>query len=1031
MRVVKQASLYYKEGNSDKVYEVDISYVGGDRYVVDFRYGRRGSTLKSGTKTASPVALAQAEKIFDDLVASKVREGYKHTSGSAPAPAVSATVTPIAPAATSNDPREQAILQKLARPQSRSDWPLDRAIWRAGQLKLSAAVPSLLSLLGSSNTLRDYCIAWALGRIGDRTAIPALQKIIQEKKGDMTPRIARAALWEISNDAERAQMRETLVQSLPSDIQSALQQKNAARLGLAIGTHLLPRGHDRFAILDTLYLINDEHIRPALLDTLRSAQLAPNYFQRLRHIFKVAEFRKDAEVFGILAYRFEREPQMFDKPRGYSSWRYVYIRESSSMRLDELQRKIKQPDSPIAFGEKTKDYLRRRQWRTLQRMGTANDPDYVKMAVGLLLPYKDSDGKTTQEKGYRASWGCFSHLYAFNHVLYGGSHQYHPPFPKLTSWSYRPSRDDREPTNREEAFPKLWDQRPEGLLHLLMESECRPVHHFAAKAIRGHKDLLARLDLESILLLLEKPYTATAELAFDLAKERYRPEAPDLQLILAVVTCAYERGRQEAYRWVEQNREHFVADTNLLFSLVTSRYADTGAFANKLIKTSTLSDAAEEQLVTRLLAYLVSIQDAAQGHLKSISQTLLECFSRKLRALGRSVLLDLLTHPLPEVQELGGNILLLQDRQPDEGELIRALLVSQFEVMRGIGLKLLARLSDEALLSQEGLLLSLCVHPLADIRTGSRPLIRRLVTSSTALAKSLTTKLIDILRSKEEAPGIHADVMSLLKGELASTLSMLSGDLALQLTRAKSPVTQEMGGYLLLEHPEWADELDTQDIVKLANHEIRMVRGACFSLFKHILPRLRKSQEEMGYATKLLEAKWQDARELGFTLFEQTLTKDELTPRILVSICDSPRSDVQAFGQKMITRFFEEEHGQEYLLKLSEHPSSALQTFATNYLERFASDHPERLQGLSHYFLSILSRVNKGGVAKQRIYQFLEAEGVKSEASARVVAEIVGRVSATISVRDRARAIEVLTGLKRKYPIIESPLRIQEVQQAP
>ena len=46
----EKISLYYQSGNSDKVYHVQLEESDG-LYVVNFQYGRRGSTLNTGTKT--------------------------------------------------------------------------------------------------------------------------------------------------------------------------------------------------------------------------------------------------------------------------------------------------------------------------------------------------------------------------------------------------------------------------------------------------------------------------------------------------------------------------------------------------------------------------------------------------------------------------------------------------------------------------------------------------------------------------------------------------------------------------------------------------------------------------------------------------------------------------------------------------------------------------------------------------------------------------------------------------------------------
>lgn len=71
-------TLYYREGTSDKVYRVAIEPRDGG-YMVNFAYGRRGSTLNTGAKTTSPVPMDVAQIIHDKLVKEKMAKGY--TSG--------------------------------------------------------------------------------------------------------------------------------------------------------------------------------------------------------------------------------------------------------------------------------------------------------------------------------------------------------------------------------------------------------------------------------------------------------------------------------------------------------------------------------------------------------------------------------------------------------------------------------------------------------------------------------------------------------------------------------------------------------------------------------------------------------------------------------------------------------------------------------------------------------------------------------------------------------------------------------------
>src|ERR1700748_429941 len=77
MKLIKQSKLFFKEGNSDKVYEIDLCELSPDNYLVNFRYGRRGSTLKEGTKTPAAIPRSRAESLFAELESEKRQKGYQ------------------------------------------------------------------------------------------------------------------------------------------------------------------------------------------------------------------------------------------------------------------------------------------------------------------------------------------------------------------------------------------------------------------------------------------------------------------------------------------------------------------------------------------------------------------------------------------------------------------------------------------------------------------------------------------------------------------------------------------------------------------------------------------------------------------------------------------------------------------------------------------------------------------------------------------------------------------------------------------
>lgn len=75
MEAPQATSLYYREGSSDKEYHVRLE-AQHDGYVVNIAYGRRGSTLSTGTKTTAPVSYDTAQNIFERLVREKRAKGY-------------------------------------------------------------------------------------------------------------------------------------------------------------------------------------------------------------------------------------------------------------------------------------------------------------------------------------------------------------------------------------------------------------------------------------------------------------------------------------------------------------------------------------------------------------------------------------------------------------------------------------------------------------------------------------------------------------------------------------------------------------------------------------------------------------------------------------------------------------------------------------------------------------------------------------------------------------------------------------------
>lgn len=105
-----KTTLYYREGSSDKVYQAAIEAVEGG-YHVTFAYGRRGSTLQTGTKTPVPVTKDEADRIAAKLVSAKISKGYT----------IAEEGTPYR--STGNEGRDSQVRCQLLNPVDESNLP--------------------------------------------------------------------------------------------------------------------------------------------------------------------------------------------------------------------------------------------------------------------------------------------------------------------------------------------------------------------------------------------------------------------------------------------------------------------------------------------------------------------------------------------------------------------------------------------------------------------------------------------------------------------------------------------------------------------------------------------------------------------------------------------------------------------------------------------------------------------------------------------------------------------------------------------
>lgn len=1015
MKLVKQTKLFFQEGTSDKVYEIDLCEVG-EGFVVNFRYGRRGASLKEGTKTIFPVDRAAAEKAFDALEQEKRRKGYFAAGEAALAPAPEKKSGPT-------NKQSKAIVRLLkaaAAGEEPEHWSLSRIIWRAGNLKITEAIPYIVKLADPGDPANLYATLWAIGRCGTSNTIGFLQSLDLNTQPEYIRHLHTEVLFKLLEGTERESLITASLQQVPENLRKAFisQDHDAFETGLRHYLFELKTSANEYLIhVYRLVRLNDD-LHQRFLHVLADIPLRFHYFKYVRHIYKVSAMVQDYAAYGTIARSIEK--QTGQRPHGWH---------------DEEHRPL------VAFSERTRSYLIRRTLRDLRKYGEVGSEQYTAFAAGMLLAFDDEQDaeapyhqtqyiyqydpvtRRHQSQEQRTYYDAYARYQVLNYILYQNSPRYQPG---KSRWSctppYKPGDD--VPKSREEAFPHLWDNAPEDILDLLMFTRCQGVQIFALKVWAQHPSFETYADTTAVIRLLSSPFTAVQQLGLSLAAKRYDRQSPDKLLLLAMLDCSYAEARQQAAQWVEEQRTSLLRDTAFLCDLLRLRSPEGHAWLRRVFTSIHWEQEQAMVVIGKTIAYIIEMQvrtAADAAYLTQLGDTLVLTLADQLKTLSLTVIQDLFRHTSPDVQALAGKILMRHEVKPEHlpADFLSLLLQSDHAPSRSIGLSLLGRFPDALLLQRKDQLVSFCLSPLADVRSAVRPIILRLALSHPTFGEELVHLFVPAFLIKETYEGVHDDLLSLLFTELASSLHVIPKDKVLQLVQSRFKSSQRIGNHLLrLQIPPTT--LSVAEVVRLANNPQLDVRQYAWEYFNQYPDKIKADAAD---ALQVTDAGWDDTRLFAFDYFRQQFTASEWTTDLLILLCDSTREDVEAFAREMMTRFFEAQQGTEYLLKLSQHPSAKVQLYTTSFLENYASGNITIMRSLQPYFITLLSQVNKGKTAKARVFAFLHREGLKNMEAATLASDVFTRISASMSIGEKASCIAALRDISRAYPELASPLQ--------
>ena len=282
------------------------------------------------------------------------------------------------------------------------------------------------------------------------------------------------------------------------------------------------------ALLVEIYEAGDEPGRAALFKILAEAKLGWGLWQGLKRIYKLAEARHDAGMFGLLAWRLDTA-------------------NAGSMKPGEITRG-------------TLVYMQRRAWRFLRQLGAAVPEAYPQFVVEVLRHYQPNTR-------FHAAWVA-SQVWGHQQLIGMGQGGLAGPQNKPADWAY----------------PDAWKPSPDPLLRLLEHADADAVSQFCVLGLTElHPDALRNVEPAWLCRLGTKPLASVHTFITKLLTENPQFHPSKLAAIglhdLVVDLCRSPSAdaRQYALTYVRAHAPSL--EVSFLVGLATGPHPDASTFA--------------------------------------------------------------------------------------------------------------------------------------------------------------------------------------------------------------------------------------------------------------------------------------------------------------------------------------------------------------------------------------------------------------------------------------------------------------------
>ena len=1050
MKTVKKTLLHYQKGTSNKVYNVYLVEVSRGKYLVNFEYGRFGSTLREGSKTSTAVDLESAQKIYDSLVVSKmnkdylVKEGYDSTKQTEKKERTS----------LSSEAYKKLLVERLGRvgetieerSQSRArgatgfraihaslvtttktklkkvdNYEVSRLIYRAGELKIAEA-KELIVKIYEMNTEEDnafyYSIAWALGRYRDATLRPILESL-REKLEKASLYIVEEALFLLNEEYEEKQIR-TLTFAMPFAVSVKNEESETFVEQVKVLTDMIEDEYRSYKNIDSWYEDEKALVKKRLIPLLSQldelylklymwATIDTKYhehfvkivdilpinelnFSLFRRLYKVAELREDQAVLGRLVTKIESKRMACYQTYDYHSSKYGNTVGCS------------------------KNYFKKRSFRYLKNLENHNEEGYISFAKSLLLslnsypeefkPFKidwyDYDEPNWKNRYKHKNYDAFATHITVVYVMYGAGNRYMlEPSGKMWGVANRSIKNEVRPERNRE----LWNREVETVVEILSESSVLEVQTFAFNILKENMDALNSISVERLLKMMNLELKEARTLFFNVLKEKYA-QSRDERIVRAFLLSSDDEIVQFAIDELRVNPQILLMD-GLLVELIKSA---TDRTMDKVI--SIVSDVEDSRplvdvIVSKLLTDRLPFNEVeADREFRLLTHLTKEIKVEDILNLMREVGLN-------ERHLFASKVIRLKELSHLEYplELKEKIANHDHPEMLATTIYLLGRLNSEELMAEHEMLVAFLYHNEPSVHNEARKILESL-----AKEKEDGDVLLQAIVEKSfaSASDAVADNVEQVVKAMENSYRVVDPDQLYRMLIAKSKLSVRLGGLILSKYEP--KEFSVVQWARMAKNSNKSVRVWAYDAYMNHESMV---QEAMPKSLMIFDTHWEDTRMFASGYFESfKMSSDDI-----VVIADSNYADVQAFAKKMIEQG---DFDRDILLtKLSQHPSLTIQKFVTDLMLGEMSD--EQLLKMERFFNTLLHSVNQNRLAKNRVMSILNGR-LADEKIAEMYARLSAHHSATMVWADKEMFVEAMSFIREHYPTIELPLSVEAIE---